>query len=269
VYRGGQRGAVAALLALSFGLAIGLLPGVAGAVAGAPEQSVNVTAVDAKRHKLPANPVLQPGDTVAVSATGFKPGGSVLVRTFVQATGLVTADNRPAGDDGIVRVTVSISAATLRSDYVLTLVGAPATSPAPRTPPAPPSGPTTDPQSIVVTVPQAGIFPYRVKHPQPPAPHCNGHGDDHQDDNGDGHGNGGARAFAATAPVACPAIGPVVIGPVTEPSVGGEHTSPHGAAGHGTLVDTGVTALQYLAAALLLIVTGFWMLTRARRRTRP
>lgn len=120
------------------------------------QPSSNVRAVDAKGHVLRANPVLQPNDQVAVSFTGFKPGSTASVRTLVRATGRFTSAPVRVYADGTVRTTVAVTPKTLRGDYVLTVVGEPRTvsDTSPRTSP--------EQQTITVTVPQIGVFPYRI-----------------------------------------------------------------------------------------------------------
>ena len=151
--RGWMAGAIVAFAAMALTAS--------DAAARPPTQpTTNVTAYVAAHRLLPYNPVLQVGAPVRIEVTGFANRAMVTMQ-------LVSTSYRKhvrADKNGVARVTYVVGPGRARGNYLITFQGEPflPSRGNPRvTDPGQSSG-TADQQTIKVTVPRIGLFPYRL-----------------------------------------------------------------------------------------------------------
>jgi hypothetical protein len=118
----------------------------------------NVSAFDAKGHRLGQNPRLHRGELVVVVVTGF----AAVAAVTVHAPPVLTSQTAYADSKGVVRFRYRVPLSLANMQYLITFSGDP-----PATPTVlPPSrtGPG-DAHVIVVEVPQIGLFRFRLDDP--------------------------------------------------------------------------------------------------------
>lgn len=157
--RPGRRWAAAAAIAVA-----AVLPAAAGAGAITPSRATaNVTAFARPHHRLPPNPVLRVAESVLVVVTGFASRTTVSVAVFPTGFSLrVQADQ-----DGVVQLSYTVGAGLSRGRYLMTFQGLPDLEVGQR-PGAMVSRRDVragDAQTITVTVPRIGLFPFRLNGP--------------------------------------------------------------------------------------------------------
>ena len=118
-------------------------------------QTVNVVARDPHGVVLPDDPLLQPGERVSLTITGFGPQAHVTVRLGTSPLGSFIADS-----SGRVQFTFVVPANFPAGQYVVAAVGSALIHPYT---PTPVSGQgTIDPQLFEAEVPTLGLFPFHI-----------------------------------------------------------------------------------------------------------